>query len=185
MSSVLCDWCGAPAAKNNDLCEKCLEAKTHVESRELAALNPVEPAKKKFELVPALRTAVILTAKWTAVVAISIAMVVLGLMGTCMALAAIFTPSAALGLLASAILAFGAAVLLYKLIGRMNSTPLKRVELDKYKQIVAQRHLEAQELENHSLWAQIEEKKPEAEENSESENVHDGDSHPPQTDETA
>ena len=165
--------------------KKRLEAKSHVESRELAALNPIEPAKKKFELVQALRIAVILTAKWTAIVVLSIAMVALGLMGTCMALAAIFTPSAGLGLLAAAILAFGSAVLLYKLIGRMNRAPLKRIELDKYKQIADQRHLEAQELENHSLWAQIEEKKPDVEETPEVEKDHDGDSHPPPPDETA
>lgn len=129
MTIKLCDWCGEPAVENNELCQKCLDAKARVEA---GALIPVPSKQEKKNLPATVATEIlVLIGKALATLSLGIALVVTGLLGLCSAIATatsiFYNPFMALMPLVFTVLMYFLARFLWKMISMMHETPPRRI----------------------------------------------------------
>jgi len=120
----LCHWCEAVVDdESQELCHKCLDAQRRVASGNLIQASP----EKKNQQLPQtigrrVLKALILAGKGLVLFVLGWAIIILGLLGTCMTIAAASTasvPLTALGYLFAAIVAFAALFAVIKLTNMM------------------------------------------------------------------
>lgn len=128
MDMPLCDWCGQPVMPDSDLCPKCHQARKDVEEGNLLPTVPQAGRKPDSALATTGRVLLFL-GKGIAALFLAVIMVVAAAVGTCSSIFGTIALNPPLLILA--VLGFGAAYLMFRLIRYMYQEPQKMITAEK------------------------------------------------------